>query len=494
MSIASEITRINTNIANAYTKVSEKGGTLPETQNSANLADAIDTITGGSPALPYTELEYIESTGTQSIDTGIVGNQDTGFEADFIMTGPIEQSRYAGYVVGARQTWENSRFQLSGWKTYNGGQFGYGNNYNYDPGIVQNQRCQVSVKNKVLTNASGQTYSLANITFSTSANLYLFVCKEPNGFAEYGKLKLYSFKLYDNNTLVRDYIPVKDENDVVCLYDKVSETYFYNQGTGVFGAGPERSRLQTKSVSVTQNGTQTITADSGYDGLAQVDLNVIVESADRNAKIKSVITDIDLRKSIITFNLIDTSNITNMNGMFYYYTSLTAIPLIDTSNVTDMGAMFYGCSSLETIPLLNTTSATNMNGMFKNCSSLITIPLINTSNVTNMNEMFANCPLLTSIPQLNTSNVTNMAGVFYKCSSLTTIPLLDTSKVTTMQNTFTQCYNFTNETLNNILGMCANATNYSATKTLSYIGLSGYSGLDQLSNYQAFIAAGWTTG
>lgn len=47
MSIASEITRINTNIAAAYTALDGKGATLPATQNSANLADTIDTITTG---------------------------------------------------------------------------------------------------------------------------------------------------------------------------------------------------------------------------------------------------------------------------------------------------------------------------------------------------------------------------------------------------------------------------------------------------------------
>lgn len=47
MSIASEIQRINTNIANAYTSIENKGGTLPSTQNSANLVTAIDSITGG---------------------------------------------------------------------------------------------------------------------------------------------------------------------------------------------------------------------------------------------------------------------------------------------------------------------------------------------------------------------------------------------------------------------------------------------------------------
>lgn len=44
MSIATEIERIKTNIANAYTKLSEKGATLPDTQNSASLSDAISTI------------------------------------------------------------------------------------------------------------------------------------------------------------------------------------------------------------------------------------------------------------------------------------------------------------------------------------------------------------------------------------------------------------------------------------------------------------------
>ena len=47
MSIASEITRINGNIAAAYTALDGKGATLPETQNSANLDDTINTISAG---------------------------------------------------------------------------------------------------------------------------------------------------------------------------------------------------------------------------------------------------------------------------------------------------------------------------------------------------------------------------------------------------------------------------------------------------------------
>lgn len=55
MSIASEITRINSNIAAAYAACSGKGATLPTLQNSANLADAIDDIPTGADIAPITD-------------------------------------------------------------------------------------------------------------------------------------------------------------------------------------------------------------------------------------------------------------------------------------------------------------------------------------------------------------------------------------------------------------------------------------------------------
>lgn len=47
MSIQAQIDRINTNIANAYTTINAKGGTIPIQANSANLASAIESISGG---------------------------------------------------------------------------------------------------------------------------------------------------------------------------------------------------------------------------------------------------------------------------------------------------------------------------------------------------------------------------------------------------------------------------------------------------------------
>ena len=47
MSIASEITRITDNVADAYTAANAKGATMPVTQNSDNLASTINTISSG---------------------------------------------------------------------------------------------------------------------------------------------------------------------------------------------------------------------------------------------------------------------------------------------------------------------------------------------------------------------------------------------------------------------------------------------------------------
>ena len=173
----------------------------------------------------------------------------------------------------------------------------------------------------------------------------------------------------------------------------------------------------------------------------------------------------------------------------------TTIPdNLDISEITDMTSMFM-YASIKTIPLLDTSNVTNMSGMFSRCSSLSSIPLLDTSNVTNMSAMFDRCISLSSIPQLDTSNVTNMSGMFSNCNTLTTVPLLDTSKVTYMAGMFNNSPALSNDTLNNILLMCANsAITETYNKTLSSIGLSSAqkATCQTLSNYQTFLDAGWT--
>ena len=140
---------------------------------------------------------------------------------------------------------------------------------------------------------------------------------------------------------------------------------------------------------------------------------------------------------------IDTSKVTNMNGMFRECYALTFVPLFDTSNVTNMQHMFVYCRNLPTVPLFDTSKVTNMGSMFSICTNLKSVPLFNTSNVTYMRAMFELCNALTTVPLFDTSKVTDMNGMFRGCDALTTVPLFDTSKVTDLGRMFDDCPNLT---------------------------------------------------
>ena len=81
-------------------------------------------------------------------------------------------------------------------------------------------------------------------------------------------------------------------------------------------------------------------------------------------------------------------------------------------------------------------------------------------------------------------------------SSINIVPVLETKNVTGLYNTFGYCNQLETNSLNNIMQMCINATSYTRTKTLKEIGLSSTQATtcQSLSNYQAFLEAGWTTG
>jgi len=58
-----------------------------------------------------------------------------------------------------------------------------------------------------------------------------------------GRMRIYSCQIYKNNLLVRNFIPAKDGQGVACLYDKVTDTFFYNQGTGDFSYGNNLAKV-----------------------------------------------------------------------------------------------------------------------------------------------------------------------------------------------------------------------------------------------------------
>ena len=123
-------------------------------------------------------------------------------------------------------------------------------------------------------------------------------------------------------------------------------------------------------------------------------------------------------------------------------------------------AAFNGFSAMTTFAgadVLDTSKVTNMIGLFENCTVLTSLDLStwDTSKVNSMWGAFNNCKTLTSVGDLskwNTSNVTNMSIMFRKCTALTNVEGLskwDTSKVTTTDAMFYNCGSLTNLNLSN---------------------------------------------
>ena len=159
--------------------------------------------------------------------------------------------------------------------------------------------------------------------------------------------------------------------------------------------------------------------------------------------------DMENLTSITGLNYLNTSEVTNMLGMFWDCKYLTSLDLssFNTANVTDMRFMFNKCENLTSLDVssFNTANVINMLAMFWDCKNLTSLDVssFNTSNVTDMAAMFENCGKLTSLDlsSFNTANVTDMRFMFTECENLTSLDLssFNTANVTNMKNMFENC-------------------------------------------------------
>ena len=154
----------------------------------------------------------------------------------------------------------------------------------------------------------------------------------------------------------------------------------------------------------------------------------------------------------------DTSNVTNMYGMFYqeYNIKMLDLSTFNTSKVTNMSGMFDSDVKLTILDLssFNTSKVTDMSSMFNFCNDLTSLDVtgFDTSNVTTMYEMFCYCEQLKTlnVSSFNTSKVTSMERMFSSCEKLSSLDLskFDTSKVTNMNDMFGGCKNLTSLKIN----------------------------------------------
>lgn len=169
-------------------------------------------------------VEYIQSTGTQYVDSGVKGNQNTRIDVDY------EPTVTQGVIAGADGGWLSNMFiigiHFAAFATAS---------YNYES--VPQGRHVLSL-NKGALSLDGTIKTTMNGSFTTPCNITLFTLNRNGSKVEYGSVKLYSTKIFDNDVLIRDFVPCYRKSDnVPGLWDKVDGKFYTNAGSGSFTVG-----------------------------------------------------------------------------------------------------------------------------------------------------------------------------------------------------------------------------------------------------------------
>lgn len=179
----------------------------------------------------YTQLEYIQSSGNQYINSGVSGDSDIrtvmDFEFDAKGSGTV-------FAFGSQGT-DSVRYTLA---LTSSGNFrsDYGTQMTTGPAAAIGTRYSID-KNRNVCKISGTPVSSSAQTFNGTTSIYLFARSYSSLSCSKGKL--FFCKILKGDTLLRDFIPCKNANGAVGLYDTVEGQFYGNAGTGTFAAGPE---------------------------------------------------------------------------------------------------------------------------------------------------------------------------------------------------------------------------------------------------------------
>lgn len=203
-------------------------------------------------ALPsgYTKLEYIESTGTQWIDTKVYPSESRILIDAYVLesnTGNDHHIASASWAETGKSEFFNV-MRLRADRTGFAARYGNGNLRNVEhQGNVYGRhifdRKFVATPFTVQVDEATALTLTPSIAGSISCYLPLFAFRRNNGSCSgFISMRLYSCKIwktitYEGTPLVRDFIPCKNASGEVGLWDDVNSVFYGNAGTGTFIAG-----------------------------------------------------------------------------------------------------------------------------------------------------------------------------------------------------------------------------------------------------------------
>lgn len=190
----------------------------------------------------YQEVKYIESSGTQYIDTGY---KPTSNNLHIACEFEYTADHSASSVFGSESS---GQYSLVPWGSP---EFYVGSSTQL---LAQTTALNTKYSLDAYANAGTLTVTLNGTTNSasysgsilTTVNIGVF-CNIIAGVAsQFCSMKLYAMCIYDNGNLVRDFVPCYRKSDNVAgLYDLVNGAFYTNAGSDVFAVGTDSNKRAT---------------------------------------------------------------------------------------------------------------------------------------------------------------------------------------------------------------------------------------------------------
>ena len=183
----------------------------------------------------YQQVEYIQSTGEQYIDTGVIGSDKINCSADFML---LELTSNNNVLSSGKSGGEIARGYLISTSGTNYFRLGYGSQL-----VSSNVLAEINTKyhweteiststQRVILNNSEILSIISSQTFTVGYSLYIFANNQNGAMGNSSIARLYSLQLTDNSVLIRNFIPCYRKFDSKPgLYDTINSVFYTNANT-----------------------------------------------------------------------------------------------------------------------------------------------------------------------------------------------------------------------------------------------------------------------
>lgn len=211
----------------------------------------------------YQEVEYIESTAGNYIATDYYANSDTKIEVKYNFT----SNKNFATVYGARGG--NYAYMLVDGASKDSYLYSYYGNsesyYHSTSDIVYGRDCVATTAKGITTITNFENFgAFDNSVFQMEYPLYLFTFNESNSVLSdflRGGVRIYYMKIYENDILVKNYVPViKKSSGEAGLLDTITNTFYGNSGSGSFIVGDYANTFVTENDIVEVSSDHMLTA------------------------------------------------------------------------------------------------------------------------------------------------------------------------------------------------------------------------------------------